>query len=574
MARSSSSSKAAGVKRLFDEAVAHHQAGRLEQAEAGYQKILTAHPSHADTLHLLGLIAYRRAHYARALELITQAIQRHATQPLFFYNQGLVYQALRQWGEAERAYRHALSLKPDYIDALGNLGHVLREQGALEAACAVYEQVVTLKPDHADGFNNVGVVLKEQGKAEEARDAWQQALALNPDHAEAHCNLGLLLFEGEYIDEALERLQAAVSVKPHYAKAWHGLGLARLWNTDLDGALLAFRTSANLTHNHGRVVRVEALYASRIQHDAEQLRYLAERALFQQADSRYEATLRALQRKVAQSVKGNPRIPISREEADALAPSLSHILYYAETPALPQGALNPALDREECERRYQASRPEMIVIDAFLRSEAVVALRQFCRESTIWKKDYDDGYIGAFLGEGFSSPLLLQVAEELRTTFPGIFHGHRLLQAWAFKQDNTRRPLKIHADAAAVNVNFWITADSANLDPTCGGLIVWDKEAPRDWDFAAYNSTALQPGIADFLKRSGAEAKKVPYRENRAVIFNSDLFHESDTCVFRDDYESRRLNITFLYGRRRGGGLPLIKGNKPVAAGDDLGEDD
>ncbi len=551
MARSSSSSKAAGVKHLLDEAVTHHRAGRLDQAETCYRTILTQHPSHADALHLLGLIAYRRSHYERALDLITQAIRHHATTPLFFYNQGRVHQALHQWSEAERAYRHALSLQPDDMNALGNLGNVLREQGALDEARAVYEQVVTLKPDHAEGYNNMGVVLKAQGKAEEAKAAWRRALALNPDNAEAHYNLGMMLFECEHIDEAIERFQAAVSVKPQYAKACHGLGLARLWQGDVEGAFQAFRASAHLTHNHGRAVRVAAIHASRIRHDAEQIRYLAEHAFFQHADPRYADTLHALQRKAAQSAEANPRLPVSQEEAQALAPSLSHILHYADNPALPQGALNPALNREECERRYQASRPELMVIDAFLRPEAVAALRQFCRESTIWKKDYDDGYIGAFLGEGFSSPLLLQVAEELRTTFPGIFRRHRLLQAWAFKQDSTRHPLKIHADAAAVNVNFWITADAANLDPTCGGLIVWDKAAPRDWDFAAYNSTAFQPKIMDFLQQSGAEAKKIPYRENRAVIFNSDLFHESDTCVFRDDYESRRLNITFLYGRRQ-----------------------
>ena len=36
----------------------------------------------------------------------------------------------------------------------------------------------------------------------------------------------------------------------------------------------------------------------------------------------------------------------------------------------------------------------------------------------------------------------------------------------------------MHADAAAVNVNFWLTPDDANLDPDGGGLVVWDKEAP------------------------------------------------------------------------------------------------
>ncbi len=180
----------------------------------------------------------------------------------------------------------------------------------------------------------------------------------------------------------------------------------------------------------------------------------------------------------------------------------------------------------------------------------MISLRQFCLESTIWKKSYAEGYLGAFLSDGFASPLLLQVAEELRQQFPGIFRNHKLLQAWAFKQDSQRSPLNIHADAAAVNVNFWITPNEANLDLTCGGLTVWDKEAPKDWDFKDYNDSKYKPKIMEFLRSKGAAPVTIPYRENRALIFNSDLFHESDRCLFRDDYESRRINITLLYGHR------------------------
>ena len=537
------------AKQLLEEAITHHRAGRLSQAETGYRKILTQDPAHADALHLLGLVAYQQGQYDRALDCITKAIQRDAAKPLYFYNLGLVHQKLNQFPEAERSYRQALSLKGDYIEALGNLGNVLREKGELDEACATYKQVLTIKPDHPEGYNNLGVVLKEQGRQDEARDAYQRAIALKPDNAEAHYNLGVILFESDRLDEAIARFQQAVSIKPQYAKAHHHLGLALLWKRDMDAALHELRTSAHLLQNHGKAVRIDALHASRIKHDAEQIHYLAERGLLGQPDTRYQATLTAIRERA--SGEANQRINLSPEEAQALSSSVNRILHYADNPALPQGALNPELDVEEIERRYNASRPEIIYIDTLLRPEALKALRQFCRESTIWKKDYEDGYIGAFLGEGFSSPLLLQVAEELRTAFPGIFHQHRLLQAWAFKQDSARRPLKIHADAAAVNVNFWITPDDANLDPASGGLIVWDKEAPRDWDFKVYNSTAFQPKIREFLNQSGASPVKVPYRENRALIFNSDLFHESDTCTFRDDYESRRINITFLYGRRR-----------------------
>lgn len=37
----------------------------------------------------------------------------------------------------------------------------------------------------------------------------------------------------------------------------------------------------------------------------------------------------------------------------------------------------------------------------------------------------------------------------------------------------------VHADDARVNLNFWVTPDDANLDPTSGGLVVYPKEPPN-----------------------------------------------------------------------------------------------
>ena len=101
-----------------------------------------------------------------------------------------------------------------------------------------------------------------------------------------------------------------------------------------------------------------------------------------------------------------------------------------------------------------------------------------------------------------------------------------------------------------MNVNFWITPDEANLDPATGGLVVYDKEAPLEWNFKEYNSDRNKPKILAWLKEVGAQAIKIPYRANRAVVFNSDLFHETDDLSFKDDYLSRRINITLLYGYR------------------------
>jgi len=42
----------------------------------------------------------------------------------------------------------------------------------------------------------------------------------------------------------------------------------------------------------------------------------------------------------------------------------------------------------------------------------------------------------------------------------------------------------------------------------------------------------------------------IPYRANRAVIFDSDLFHQTDTIRFKPGYCNRRINVTLLYGER------------------------
>ena len=122
-------------------------------------------------------------------------------------------------------------------------------------------------------------------------------------------------------------------------------------------------------------------------------------------------------------------------------------------------------------------------------------------------------------------------------------------------------PRGIDPDAAAVNVNFWITPDEANLNPAGGGLVVWDKEAPKEWDFKAYNSDKNRGRIYEWLTQQGAREIKIPYRANRAVLFNSDLFHETDDIAFKEGLTNRRINITLQYGHRHrsSAGLQILR---------------
>jgi hypothetical protein len=72
----------------------------------------------------------------------------------------------------------------------------------------------------------------------------------------------------------------------------------------------------------------------------------------------------------------------------------------------------------------------LVVIDDLLDEEVLQQLRRYCMESTIWYETKPWGYVGAYIQEGFAAPILLELAEELRTTMPAIFSEHLLSQLW------------------------------------------------------------------------------------------------------------------------------------------------
>ena len=188
-----------------------------------------------------------------------------------------------------------------------------------------------------------------------------------------------------------------------------------------------------------------------------------------------------------------------------------------------------------------------MVVDDFLTADALERLWRFCLDATVWYQ-VKRGYLGAYLVDGFGTALALQIADELRTRLPGIFGRHRLEQLWAYKYDSRLQGIATHADFAAVNVNFWVTPDEANRDPASGGLVVHKAHAPSDWAFRTYNADSAR--MAQFLEEAGDEPMTVPYRRNRVVIFDSDLFHRTDDLDFRLGYENRRINVTMLFGNR------------------------
>ena len=113
--------------------------------------------------------------------------------------------------EAIDAYKKALSIKPDYVDACCNLGVAFAKQNRLDEVIKAYDKVLLLQPNYAEVYNNMGVIFHNQIKLNEAIHAYQIAILLEPTNAAYWNNLAysmLLIKDNKpFLENILSDLQ-------------------------------------------------------------------------------------------------------------------------------------------------------------------------------------------------------------------------------------------------------------------------------------------------------------------------------------------------------------------------------
>ena len=388
------------------------------------------------------------------------------------------------------------------------------------------------------------------GRYGEAADALRTLVQREPSVA-VLVALADMTFQLGELTEAKENALKAVEADPREHSARVLLARVRTALDERDVALADFRAALELARpkappaGGGPI----ALPAHQALHNLEQLIYL------EQADNLAPGTLLPVpanvrdvaQRKLNQLLDSAgdeiPASPLGGQFGRLVAdPPL--VLHDEAPPAV---CLNRRDDWSDVVNAFKGEGKGIAFVDHLLTPEALAQLQRFCLRSTIWRRCYPTGYLGANPESGFFSALLLQIATELRQALPELLGGHHLNYWWSFVCQHQRPGIDIHADQSDISLNFWITPDRANLQPGGGGLDVWDVAAPDDWTFDDYNRG--EKDIRAYLQQKGARQTSIAYAENRGLVFRGSIFHQTAPLRFAEGFENRRRNVTMLFRR-------------------------
>jgi tetratricopeptide (TPR) repeat protein len=238
---------------MLTAALAHHQAGRLPEAEAAYREILAVEPSSVDAWHLLGILSQQTGQRQQAEECLRRALSLNPDSAEARYNLGLVLLSEHKPDEAVDCFDRAVALRPDFADAKNNLALALndraiacRQRGEFQREIANYRRAIELNPNYAGIHVNLGIACKSLGQVDEAIACFRRALELDPNLALASASLGLALYERGDVEAAIRLYRKALTLDATDAGTHNNLGLALRLQGKIAEAAAGFRKALEL----------------------------------------------------------------------------------------------------------------------------------------------------------------------------------------------------------------------------------------------------------------------------------------------------------------------------------------
>jgi tetratricopeptide (TPR) repeat protein len=178
--------KVAGIKAAYAEAATLSNAGKHDEAIAKFNEVLKDVPK----------------------------------CPECYIGIGASNAAKKDYAASEAAYKKAIELDPNMVDAYNGLATIYNDQKKFTEAQAMSAEAMKRSTaggasGGADSMYNAGVISWNANDFPKAQEQFGAAVAANPNHAEAHFMLGRVYLNLGKLPEAAKEFEAYTKIAPN-----------------------------------------------------------------------------------------------------------------------------------------------------------------------------------------------------------------------------------------------------------------------------------------------------------------------------------------------------------------------
>jgi tetratricopeptide (TPR) repeat protein len=199
-------------------ALTFRQARTWHDGATLWDQAIQTHPS-SKAYANRALLFRKEKNYPKAIEYYRQALRLNKIDHEAFSNLANVYFDLDKPDSAFLYYNKALSLKPDYVPALDNMGAMFAKTGEMmkrpdyfDSAVHYLSKAIAIKPDYKTAYSNRAATYMNLQRYEEAIKDFEKYLLYEPKSADIYNSIGVCYQRLEKYPESLTAYNKAIEL--------------------------------------------------------------------------------------------------------------------------------------------------------------------------------------------------------------------------------------------------------------------------------------------------------------------------------------------------------------------------
>ncbi len=240
--------KEKSTREQFLDAVAAFDAGKYDEARAGFTTVAQKAPTNVVLPYNLGVLAERQGRIAEAVGFYEKAHRLDPKHKPTLLNLGRAWRLQDKFEEAIALYEEALKDPANEfdVDLNNNLTVAYRLAKQFDRAEATARKVLSRTKDNADAYKNLALIYFDQGNFRLAEFISANARKLDDKDPGVYNNLGLIYLKLDERRLALSQFQKAVALNKDFAPSLFNIGAMALSYRDYDNAEKALARATEL----------------------------------------------------------------------------------------------------------------------------------------------------------------------------------------------------------------------------------------------------------------------------------------------------------------------------------------